>query len=277
MTDRPPLEDPAYEGEGEDPWMPARIAAMAEAEESESQVYAAYWAALVLWLAYVWRRLREGRYDPTVIPGAAPQWQAAMVVFGEDTLVDVAETAYENTTGTGYPRSTLELARERARQRANMLSQFPDELYVLIQRTVDEGMARGDSIDAIAAEIDTIMNAADTPRWRNRATMVARTETLSALNGGRYDGHLATAARLGGAWERVWVATMVGPSADRTRPTHRDADGQRIPVDGTFSVGTASLRFPLDPLGPPQETIQCRCTAILVRPGQNTDFTARRA
>lgn len=275
MSDQ--LQDPAYEGEGEDPWMPARVAAIEDAEESESAAYVAYWAILVAWLAYVWKRLRENRYDPTVIPGAAPQWREAVNVFGQDTLVDIAETGYESVTGTKYPLSTRDAAVQRAWMRQNQLAEFPDELYVLIQRTVANAIVRGDSIDQIAAEIDQIMDTSATPRWQNRAVMVARTETMSALNGGRYDGHRDTAARLGGEWERVWVATMAGRSADRTRPTHQIADGQRIPLEGVFDVGGFPLRFPLDPLGPPQETIQCRCTAVLVRPGQTTAQTARRS
>lgn len=271
------LVEPEYDGEGEDPWMPERIAAAGEAEEAESAAYLAYWAILVAWLAYVWKRLRDNRYDPSVIPGAAPEWREAVAVFGQDTLVDIAESGYESVTGEAYPLSTRDAAVQRAWIRQNLLSDFPDELYVLIQRTVANAIVRGDSIDAIAAEIDQIMDTGATPRWQNRAVMVARTETMSALNGGRYDGHRAVADRLGGEWERVWVATMVGPSADRTRPTHQDADGQRIPLEGVFDVGGFPLRFPLDPLGPPQETIQCRCTTVLVRPGQTTAQTARRA
>lgn len=275
MSDQ--LQQPEYDGEGEDPWMPERIAAADEGDEAESAAYLAYWAILVAWLAYVWKRLRDNRYDPTVIPGAAPEWREAITVFGQDTLVDIAETGYESVTGEKFSLSTQDMARQRAWIRQNQLSEFPDELYVLIQRTVANGINRGDSIDAIAAEIDSIMDTNATPRWQNRAVMVARTETMSALNGGRYDGHRAVAARLGGEWERVWVATMAGRTADRTRPTHQAADGQRVPLEGTFDVGGFPLRFPLDPLGPPQETIQCRCTTVLVRPGETTAQTARRS
>ena len=68
-----------------------------------------------------------------------------------------------------------------------------------------------------------------------------------------------------------WLAT----SDSRTRPTHRAAEGQRVPVGQPFIVGGAELRFPGDPSGPPQEVIQCRCTMLLVEPGESVDLSNR--
>lgn len=46
----------------------------------------------------------------------------------------------------------------------------------------------------------------------------------------------------------------------RTRETHRDADGQRVRVGEPFTVGDAKLDYPGDPVGPPGEVINCRCS-----------------
>jgi uncharacterized protein with gpF-like domain len=61
----------------------------------------------------------------------------------------------------------------------------------------------------------------------------------------------------------------------RTRETHRLADGQRVALGQPFIVGGFELAFPGDPDGPPQEVIQCRCTMLLVEPGETVDMSNR--
>ena len=55
--------------------------------------------------------------------------------------------------------------------------------------------------------------------------------------------------------DKVWIATIDG----KTRPTHFAADGQRAPLAGSFTVGSASLSYPADPAGPAAEVRNCRC------------------
>ena len=63
-----------------------------------------------------------------------------------------------------------------------------------------------------------------------------------------------------------WVATP----DKRTRESHLRAHiryaANPIPVSEPFVVGGARLRFPLDPNGPPGETINCRCRELVVHP-----------
>ena len=56
-------------------------------------------------------------------------------------------------------------------------------------------------------------------------------------------------------YDKIWVARC----DDKTRPTHRAADGQRAPFSGSFTVGGVQLRYPGDPNGPPDEVYNCRC------------------
>lgn len=50
---------------------------------------------------------------------------------------------------------------------------------------------------------------------------------------------------------------------EEVRTQHRAADGQIVSVGGTFNIGGHRLRFPGDPVGPPETWINCRC---LLRP-----------
>lgn len=56
---------------------------------------------------------------------------------------------------------------------------------------------------------------------------------------------------------KQWMATL----DNRTRDTHRELDGETIPVKETFWNG---LMEPGDPDGDPSEVMNCRCTLVTV-------------
>ena len=88
-----------------------------------------------------------------------------------------------------------------------------------------------------------------------RAMTIARTET----------GQMSNAATQAGAdalnieYVREWSAA----NSERTRESHRLADGQRRRPDEAFQVGGANLMHPGDPNGPAGEVINCRCAIAL--------------
>lgn len=84
-----------------------------------------------------------------------------------------------------------------------------------------------------------------------RAEMIARTETHGAANYGSQEAAKQTGLPL----SREWLAA----ADDRTRDTHREANGQVVGMDDTFRVGDSDLAFPGDPSGPGDEVINCRC------------------
>lgn len=269
---------PAWDGRGNDPWMPERLAAFLDAAMAEARMFRSFLGFLRDWITLVRDRMRESRYDQSVIPALIPAWWDAMNEYTERDIMDTMNQGYESVTGEPYSLDTRALAVNRALQRRNQLVRVADEVYSLVQREVAKAVNIGTSGEDLAAIIEDLFDFTGTPRWDNRAAVVARTETIGALNGGRFDGHQSIAGRLGGAFERVWVATTVGPASENTRPSHLAADGQRAALDGVFIIGDppSALRFPGDPAGPPHEVIQCRCTTILVRPGQDLNL-ARRA
>lgn len=155
---------------------------------------------------------------------------------------------------------------------ANRLVRVPDEVYALIVRQIEEGIARQESIPEIRDRVRTVLTSTASEYWPNRAVVVARTEVQGAVQAGAYFGALRAAEQRGeSAPEKIWAAT----TDQRTRPTHREADRQRVALREPFTVGGAKLLFPGDPRGPAQEVIQCRCSSLYVVAGEEIDWRNR--
>ena len=89
-----------------------------------------------------------------------------------------------------------------------------------------------------------------------RAVLIARTETHQAANYANF-----TSLDVVNIPEttKEWVAV----NDARTRDDHSAANGQVVSKSGDFIVGGSVLRYPGDPLGPPQQVINCRCTFVV--------------
>lgn len=86
-------------------------------------------------------------------------------------------------------------------------------------------------------------------------TMSARTALTGAENAGRVDSYRRAEA-LGIRLEQQWMATL----DERTRESHRELDGQHVPVGEKFEVDGEEIEFPGDPSAPPELVCNCRCT-----------------
>lgn len=112
-----------------------------------------------------------------------------------------------------------------------------------------QGILNGESIPKIAKRLSEVAIKDYKVAVRN-----ARTATTGAENGGRVYSY-ERAEEMGIELEQEWLATLDG----RTRHSHRQLDGEKIKVGGTFSNG---CKFPGDPDGAPSETQNCRCTLV---------------
>ncbi len=129
-----------------------------------------------------------------------------------------------------------------------------------IMRAVDDGWEKGLSIPHVAELIrDYSRNIAPA-----RATTIARTELIGAVNGGSH-AVASVAAEWGAANNqpgllKIWLTA----EDEKVRDSHVDAGdtyaaGQGIPLDEPFQVGDDALMFPGDPDGSAGEVINCRC------------------
>lgn len=268
------MTGPVWDGSGRDPWLPARLDARLEAAAVERDIRAAVWAALSEWLVLTARRVLRGETappNPDAIWARAAYWREAVDLILQGEIWRALGLAFQRLLGADYPWDQRAAMTRYLAEVRNRLVRIPDEVYDLVAGQVAAGANLGESIPELTARVDNVLSTTGSERWPNRATVIARTETIGALNAGRSDAFSAVAEEMDEPMEKFWLAT----SDSRTRPTHRAAEGQRVPVGAPFIVGGFSLAFPGDPTGPPQEVIQCRCTMLLVEPGEFVDLSNR--
>jgi len=245
---------PVWDGEGTDPWLVPRMDAAAEAAVIEAAIREAVWVELSAWLVTVSRAvLHTALPDPLAVFSKSPAWAAAVDRVVRGPVRDAVGTTYQTLLGDGYRFGSRPAVVEHLATVSNRMVRTVDSTFDLVARQVSIGANLGEGAAEIADRVDEVLSTTRTERWPNRATVIARTETMGALNAGRQDAFAAVAEELATPFEQMWVATV----DRRVRPTHRRADGQRVPTGQPFVVGGASLRFPGDPLGPGKEVIQC--------------------
>jgi len=255
----------------EDDRLPQRLRAQAVIREGEAEIGRSWFRALQRFLDRVRPSVRSGGgVDPSRVSDHADFWTDQVNVEIVPTIGRTLGRVYRRIRGREPERDPF--VADYLNRAGNRLVRLPDEVYALIVMAVEEGIRRGQGMDDIAAAVDEILTATASERWPNRARTVARTETMGAVNAGVYRSAVLT-ARDGGelAPMKLWLAT----EDNRTRRTHRDADGQRTLLESPFRVGGADLLFPGDPNGPAEEVINCRCTMLPVVLGEEIDWTDR--
>lgn len=249
-----------------------RLRASALIRRGEAAVQRAWFGALTRWMDRTRPQVLSGeQVNASNVAQNAVFWGQLM----REEVVPEAASLYQRVrnriTGRADPVTDADAA-AYLNEVGNRLVRLPDEVYALIVREVETGVALGESVPDITARVQTVLTATGSEYWPNRARTVARTETMAAVNAGAYAGALRDAEERGDpAPFKVWLAT----DDTRTRPTHDKADGQRTLLSEPFRVGGAQLLYPGDPRGPAQEVIQCRCTFLPITLGETLDWTDR--
>ena len=124
-----------------------------------------------------------------------------------------------------------------------------------VDNAITQGIIQGEDLGQITKRLTTALSATN----RNTMLTFARTAMTGAQNAGRNQA-LMDAKELGIDVVKVWMATL----DDHTRASHQEIDGEEQKVGDMwhpfkFSNG---CRYPGDPLGPPHEVYNCRCTLV---------------
>jgi hypothetical protein len=107
----------------------------------------------------------------------------------------------------------------------------------------------GASIDTIEKALRQSVEGVGGVMSKARATMIARTEVISASNQSSYEAVRSSGANV----EKKWLT-----GGRNIRPTHKAAEAQDwIPFDQTFTVGQYQMLHPGASNGGPEEVINC--------------------
>ena len=131
-------------------------------------------------------------------------------------------------------------------EQKNLISGMSNDVYTELKEKINESFIKGWTITETKDEIAKVFGLGGT-----RARRIARTETMRGLNAASFAMYTESIDVAGFEWSAV----MDG----KTRPAHQIMNGERIFKGEIFSNG---LQYPLDPLGPADEVVNCRCVAL---------------
>jgi len=122
-----------------------------------------------------------------------------------------------------------------------------------IDKIIQNGRAEGLTLREIARNI-----ANDFGFTRSRASLIARTETHSAATFANHQYYRTAGNDYGFNFVKQWVAT----NDERTRPDHRNANGQVVDMDEDFNIGGVLMEYAGDPKGGAKNVVNCRCVIV---------------
>lgn len=140
---------------------------------------------------------------------------------------------------------------------AAMSPEMVDTVEAALRTTLTEGIVAGEGIALLAARVKEVYDVS-----LARANTIARTESASMLEAGRYQNMINH-----GIKEHEWFTAM----DSEVRTTHRWLHGSTTSIGITFKyvrgpqAGLGSpLRFPTDMRAPADQVINCRCITLPV-------------
>jgi hypothetical protein len=223
------------------------------------------------WEAYAMKRVKarfraemaEVAANPFMFPDATAAWDKVLSDIHSRTARDFAERverelepgkALRGLHTKDFSDLWMTAIREWIGERmGTLVTGILATTREALRKTLGEGIAQGEGVYELTKRVNRLYLDEIIP---HRAEVIARTEVIAASNFGSRAAAKATGLPL----IKEWLAT----NDNRTRDTHRAANGQKRPLDEPYTVGGARLMFPGDTsLGAPgSETIQCRCAEV---------------
>lgn len=136
---------------------------------------------------------------------------------------------------------------EFVQRRTSQVRNITEQVRERLRKAVEEGVTANETPAQVKVRIKEVIQGET-----KRAATIARTEVGEAVNGGRF-----LTMRLEGVPKHEWSAFV----DKATRESHVWLNGEIVEIGSRFSNG---LLFPMDPDGPAEEVVNCRCVALAV-------------
>lgn len=237
-------------------------------EVTESQLSALVLAAITAWLALVFPVVL-GSAAFGALPDVSQMWrfQGFWVSQVDRLMPYLARLARRGWAvgnqqlGTDLPfdPDNPDLAETLQRTR-NLLVRIPEDTYRQIIKSVAVGRDAGETSSQLTQRIVNVLDINGSENWPNRADVIARTEfnrfdSVGTLSLGRAVRRL-TGRNIRKRWQ--------DREDSRVRRAHARVDGTTRDLWEPFEVGRSLLQHPVDPVGLPEDVINCRCDLELV-------------
>jgi len=134
---------------------------------------------------------------------------------------------------------------------AILSTQLTDTTRKDVQNIIAKGIEAGLSTNEITKFIKDKARIKST----SRADLISRTEVHSAANWSSIESTQSISDELNIELKKVWNTT----EDERTRSSHRMADGQKVDMNESFLVNNEKLMYPGDSSGSASNVINCRC------------------
>lgn len=132
------------------------------------------------------------------------------------------------------------------------LQEVTDTTRKAIRKVIETGIQDGLGAEQISKNIRKESKGEIN---KHRSRLIARTETINAMNKGKRLSMLSSNL----LWDKKWIAT----EDDRTRMPHAHMNREGyFPLEQAYFVNGESLMYPGDPNGSAGNIIQCRCSEV---------------
>ena len=191
-----------------------------------------------------------------VLTSAAMPMVATMDNVYQQAIVDNIEEGY----GSPVPEDTKNAS---VSQNVTTVNQFNSTTQDQVVAAVAQAAALEDGGDGdvdVAFKIAlaySLVKAVFNRLRSKRKPLIVDTGVLGAYNLGLFDSSVQT--EIEGDGSRPITKEWLSLRDEKVRLAHRDLDGEKVPVQDTFIYNGIPIRFPKDPLAPPNLTINCRC------------------
>jgi len=252
------VEEP-WDGEGIDPWLPRQLADELDADVAESSFRLMLADGLARWLkAISGAVLGQAIPDIYALYTKDQMWRDVVGGLVDGPLKTSMVNMYTDLLGKGDWEKRAMVTQQLA-EATNRMLRFSDTVFDLLSDEKTRITQSGRSVQDVVAGLSMFLGS-DEKRWDVKANLITRTEVLSALNAGRFDAMKIIGEDSPGQLYHMWLSMH----DEFVRSSHMIAHGQIVPIGQTFEVGFDLLRFPCDPLGSIEETINCRCRTVQV-------------